>query len=586
MLISVRASDQRFRTVNFGPGFNVVLAEKSDESNEKDSRNGLGKSTLVEIIHFCLGSQLTKEDRLSSEELSGWTFYLDLEIARKKYTFSRNTSENPREIIVDGDYSDWIVQPELNDKGKAVISTDNLSKNLTYLGFQIDPFSDLKYQPSSRMLLSYLIRKGVAGYSDPFNYFPQEKTWSRQVNNSYFLNLNWEYASKLQEIKDKEKALTDLKKAISSGLMPGLEPTLGDLESDAVIVEEEVGRLEEQMRTFKVHPQYYDLEQEANQITKTIHDQANVLTIKQQTLGKYNETISEETSDESSEYEEVEKVYKDAGVLFPEKVAKTIEEVREFHSQLITNRKAYLESEIIKLEVEIKEIKQEIKDLSDRRAELMTILKTHNALDEYSLLQENVAEKRQQLFNLKRSIKQLSDIETQKSRLAIEKEQIFESTRQDIQDREQVVKRAMSLFNGNSQFLYSEGGRLSIDVTKEGYKFKVEIKRSGSQGIDYMKVFCYDLAVMQLNSDKKEFFKVLIHDSTIFDGVDERQIAKALELAAGEAEVRGFQYICTMNSDIIPYEEFSPEFKKKFEESVRITLRDGNEAESLLGFRF
>jgi hypothetical protein len=37
---------------------------------------------------------------------------------------------------------------------------------------------------------------------------------------------------------------------------------------------------------------------------------------------------------------------------------------------------------------------------------------------------------------------------------------------------------------------------------------------------------------------------------------DVRQRALALQLAAAEVEALGFQYICTMNSDIVPHEDF------------------------------
>mgnify|MGYP006310457889 CR=1 FL=1 len=55
MIYSVKSDKPSFRTIEFQPGFNVVLAERTKESTIKDSRNGLGKSTLIEIIHFCLG---------------------------------------------------------------------------------------------------------------------------------------------------------------------------------------------------------------------------------------------------------------------------------------------------------------------------------------------------------------------------------------------------------------------------------------------------------------------------------------------------------------------------------------------------
>ncbi len=78
----------------------------------------------------------------------------------------------------------------------------------------------------------------------------------------------------------------------------------------------------------------------------------------------------------------------------------------------------------------------------------------------------------------------------------------------------------------------------------------------------------------------------LVHDSTIFDGVDERQIAKALELAAQEAEKRDFQYICTVNSDMIPEKDFTKEFSKRFDSYVKLRLSDASEDGGLLGIRF
>ena len=78
MIHSVTADRPSFKTVEFKPGFNVVLAERTKESTKKDSRNGLGKSTLIEIIHFCLGN--SKGESLSKKEVNGWTFTIDIDL--------------------------------------------------------------------------------------------------------------------------------------------------------------------------------------------------------------------------------------------------------------------------------------------------------------------------------------------------------------------------------------------------------------------------------------------------------------------------------------------------------------------------
>ena len=94
-----------------------------------------------------------------------------------------------------------------------------------------------------------------------------------------------------------------------------------------------------------------------------------------------------------------------------------------------------------------------------------------------------------------------------------------------------------------------------------------------------MKVFKYNITPYHLKTGKYVFFKFLIHDNTIFNGVDERQVARALDLAAKEAENSGFQYIVTLiNSDQVPYDEF--------ENAVMLKLTDLTEYGGLLGVRW
>ena len=123
-----------------------------------------------------------------------------------------------------------------------------------------------------------------------------------------------------------------------------------------------------------------------------------------------------------------------------------------------------------------------------------------------------------------------------------------------------------------------------LDVTPTGLKFNIEIEKSGSTGIGNMKIFCYDLMLARLWSKHSPNLGVLIHDSIIFDGVDERQRALALELAARESEAHGFQYICTLNSDQVPSGEFSEKFN--IDHYVRLRLTDESVGKCLLGVHF
>jgi uncharacterized protein YydD (DUF2326 family) len=99
-----------------------------------------------------------------------------------------------------------------------------------------------------------------------------------------------------------------------------------------------------------------------------------------------------------------------------------------------------------------------------------------------------------------------------------------------------------------------------------------------------MKVFCFDLMLAQLWAEKPFSPGFLIHDSNIYDGVDERQRAKALQRAARESQRHDFQYICCLNSDAVPTSDFDKEFN--LDPHIRLVLTDATEDGGLLGMRF
>ena len=57
--------------------------------------------------------------------------------------------------------------------------------------------------------------------------------------------------------------------------------------------------------------------------------------------------------------------------------------------------------------------------------------------------------------------------------------------------------------------LYPEPGTLTIDLKETGYDFGIEIKSSKSQGVSYMKVFCYDMVLLELGKMKSKLYKWL-----------------------------------------------------------------------------
>lgn len=584
MIRSVKSTNKNFKEVHFENGFNVVLAERTPSATDKDSRNGVGKSTLIDIIHFCLGADLDSKSFIST--LTGYDFIIELEIDSKTFSAIRSINE-PELLQIEGDFSGLIIKPEFSElHGRHIMSDKDWKANLGSALFKLEADKGLKYSPSFRSIISYFIRKGLNSFGDSFKYFPTQKAWSVQTNNNFLLGLSVDFACEFQRFKDEKDSIENIKKVIKDESLRELigtlgEGSMGELQAEKVRLTEELFDLDKQVKSFKVHPQYKKIQEEADVFTEEIHIKLNQINLDQRILSDYEDSL---VTEEDVSIDKVVEVYNEAGFALGESIIGRLADVQNFHKSILKNRKEYLFNEVNRINLEVSALNKEIEIISEKRAGLIAVLETHNALDEYSLMQNRQSDVRRKLVDVKFTLERLNKFEENKSNMKIRLEELIRDARLDLSERNEVLERAVSLFNQYSKHLYSNAGTLSVTIDKSGYKHKVDIKSSQSQGIQYMKVFCYDLtfAAMQSSGSKSLF---LIHDSTIFDGVDERQVAKALDLAHTESVANGYQYICTMNSDNVPYGDFTNEFKELFEKSVRLTLKDGDDTGTLLGFR-
>ena len=573
MIRKIWSSDSRFKAFEFKEGLNVILAEPATGSTRKDSRNGVGKTTLLNIIHFCLGADATRID-LPKMELDSCKFYIELELNKVPITASREISR-PGIIRMHNNCSSLPISPSEDSDG-FFYKNDTWKDVLGICLFGLREFTDVKTAPTFRALFSYFARNGGAAYLEPFIYAKQQNSVQIQVANAYLLGMCWEHASQFGEIKDKSDKLKNLK----SALKPSIGNNLGALEAERIRIANDIEIDSAAIASYKVHPQYKDLQERANHLTSEIHDLSNSLIMLRRKLDSYNKSIHEqEKVDETS----VDRLFEEAGVVFPESVKKTLNEAKEFHHNIIKNRKLFLETEITCLNNDISSYEANISNKTNERAELLEILNTHNALDEFREHQTRLQQKILKLEELKSQIAKLHEIDEKSKELKASKIELGSKLKRDYEQTRPEWEKAVKLFNENSQALYSQPGDLIINTTDDGYKFDVAIQKSGSDGVKKMKIFCYDLMLVELLSDKN-LINFLYHDSNIYDGVDARQIANALVLAAKKSETHGFQYICAINSDMVPRDELPDDFN--FDGYVVRTLKDQPIEESTLGFKF
>ena len=263
MISSVRSNMPSFKEVEFTPGFNVVLADRTKESTRGDSRNGLGKTTLFDIVHFCLGAQARRNQGLLVAPLKGWTFTLEVKIEDRSLAVTRSTDE-PNRVQLQGDVDDLADVGEHQKGGLEV----RIADWNTFLGQQLFGISLEEplpiYRPTFRSLFSYFVRPNRDAFSSPFNHHRNQKEWDKQVNNAFLLDLAWQHAGELQQLKDYENTLNELRRAARDGLLQGLIGNLGNLEAERTRLDSEIRQQSETLQSFRVHPRYAEIEQEVN----------------------------------------------------------------------------------------------------------------------------------------------------------------------------------------------------------------------------------------------------------------------------------------------------------------------------------
>ena len=580
MIHEITANHDSFQPVKLTPGLNVILADRTEDSSRKDTRNGLGKSTLIEIIHFCLGARLLRGSGLGVPALEDWSFTMEISIGDERVKVTRALGR-PNVAKVSGLGDNWADIPPLDLLGERSFSQTQWRSLLGRALFSLPTTQEPKYNASFRSLISYFVRRGHHAFGDPFTHFRNQHAWDVQLHVAFLLGLEWSHAARWQRLKDRDTELKRLRKLVDDGAVPYIGGTLGELEAERVTLMQEVEDSSRALANFKVHPQYDSIQQEANQLTADLHAITNENIISTRRLRLYRQAIE---SEDAPSAKSVEEVYEEMGVVFSETVRRSLSEARAFYGFVVRDRRRFLEKEISLLEQRIVDARGEIRRLTDARAEVLQVLSEHGALGEMVRLRERHGEKHEELQRVKKQIGLRRKLESDERRIARKKAELAELAARDHEERRDTWDIPVRLFNLNSQALYKAPGHLVIDTTDSGFKFNIEISKSRSDGISKMKILCFDLAVLEFAASREMSIDFLVHDSEMYDGVDSRQRAAALERAHEVTERTRTQYICALNSDMVPYADFSEGFR--FDEHVRRRLTDGEESGTLLGITF
>lgn len=560
----------------FHDGLNLIVADRTAESVQGDSRNGTGKSSLVRILRFLLGGQLPLE--LQNSQLSRHIFTAGLNLpssraASEQVQVVRGAS-TPTRMLVQG-WSETGSRQEIHiDEWRALLARHVFG--LTGEG----------RKPSSGQLWGQLVR---TYFGDPTKTFPNEADWETGVRLGYLLGLSPEVLSRAGEVGRLEKQRQAVRAAVREGALKHLSLDEAGLRSQLAAARHQRDRVRQSLGAFRVDEQYAEHQRTADALSaeiRAINDEGLALERRAGDLRRALQTDVEAAPDGELE-RRVAQVYSEVQVVLPDAVARRFEEVNAFHESVLRNRRIFLEQEQRSVAERLEVVAGQRRKLDEERHEVMRLLASSVALDVFLEGQRALAAMDASVAELERRLDSATSMGQLGNAVRIATAEAVEGVRGEILERSQQLDRPIALFNELGAEIYNDRqARLLVAPTAKGaLRVDPQIDGDASDGIRGVETFLLDMVSVVSALPLGRAPGLLVHDSHVFDAVDHRQVSSCLSIGARLAAEAGFQYVVTMNSDFLASVESEGGFDRS-EYLVPVSLTDANEDGGLFGFRF
>ncbi|MDQ6867018.1 MAG: DUF2326 domain-containing protein [Pseudomonadota bacterium] len=590
MIGAIESSLPTFKTIRFQAGLNVLLADTQPDSTDKQTRNSAGKTSLVEIIHFLMGSNCDKDSLFRTKALIEHTFTGVFFIASEQFTVQRGGAEPPKIFLLAGG-EDRPDLPKKTDKlsGRLFVSNSNWRIFLGHSMFGMPAdiegtaFED-PGTPTFRALFSYFTRRRNSGaFLYPERQAEQQQRGDWQVNLSYLLGLDWQIPFEFQKVRTRERTLEELKKAARGGAFGEVMGTVAELRPQVTIAETKAEKLRTQLLSFEVLDSYCDLSRRAAKAKTEMQALGRESVGLHETLEHLERALAIERPPDRAD---IQKLYAASGIELPGVALRRFDEVNRFYDSVVQNRRTHLRHEIEETRRQISDHESRLSSLDVERRDILKTLEGRGAFEDFINLQRELANLEASAATLRERYKAAEILEGESTQLDLDRVNLKRRLQEDHQQRKAALDKAILLIADAINELYDDRtGRFVVEATENGPEFRISIEGDRGGGISNIEIFCLDLALLQLARERFGGPGFLIHDSHLFDGVDARQIARALLLGAQATDCDDLQYIVTMNSDIFDSLPLPDEIDRE-KVTLKTRLSDENETGGLFGFRF
>lgn len=505
--LKIYKGTELIRDIQFHKGVNFII-DKTPYSKGIDSGNNVGKTTVLRLIDYCLGSD-------------GKDIYSDTEFKTNKNNELKLYLENNNFLIklglidISGINQYVISRNFLSKKNKLVTLNEELVTE-SELRLRLNKlfFNNESAKPSFRYLISKFIRNTPHKMSRTLRYLHNTTTDVVYESIHLFLMgvaLPGDLIEEKGWLESKIKSEKDVLARITEE-----GNTENALKQALIVINRDIAILEIEKQNFNIGKNEEAEIDELNNVKFHIAKLSSVIGENEIKLKLILESVSDlEENKNSYDIDTIKDIYNEANLYIPN-LQKRFEEVVKFHNSMLENKIKFLSKDLPFIKSKITESRSNLSQLLQRERELLAKLNAIFKIQDYDDIITDLNSK----YELKGSKEERYNQAVEIGKSVVEKS----ARLKEISDKMELIEPTLDsniatfneYFSNFSKILYGEEFYLSYEKTNGNYKFNVRnIQANIGGGKKKGQIAAFDLAYIKFCDEKNiPSPRFILHDST------------------------------------------------------------------------
>jgi uncharacterized protein YydD (DUF2326 family) len=493
------------RTIEFHMGLNLIVDE-TPKNNKKTTGNNVGKTTVLRLVDFCLGS-------------SGKNIYQDSEFKEQENSTIKGFLTDTEVLItlsivddLDFPTESIIIKKNFLKHRKKIqkINGENITNDKEFdLKLKDLIFKTVVDKPTFKQIISKNIRDeknklaNIVKVLDAYT-----KTEEYEALFLFWLGINTDTHNQ-KELLGKEKTREEnFQKRLKK------EGELSLIKQQLELVNSKIKELQQVKSNFNFNEKFDTQIKELNEIKlnlSKLSTEFSRLNMRRELIIESKENLEEEKT--NIDANQIELLYRKASKLIPN-LQVSFQETIQFHNDLIDEKIRYIEKELPTLTEKLKLISKGINSLRRREKDLSEFISASDYNDDYDKILIDL----NSFFERKGNLEERKRYwETSNKKLDRINEEL-ETINSEINSKDSLIQKRITLFNKYftkiSNELYGEEYLLSTQKNDKGYDLIVtNIEGNPSTGKKKGQIAAFDFAYILFAEEIEiKFVHFIMHD--------------------------------------------------------------------------